>query len=436
MKEKFLSLVGFSAQRNSFKTELLAGLTTFMTMAYILALNPVMFAPLAEQGFPVDSLFTATALAAIVGTMLMAFLAKRPFGQAPGLALNLFFVETVCLSLGYSWRFALTAVFLEGLLFILLCLSNLRQVIFDMMPTTLKHAIAVGIGLFISMIGLKNSGILADGTIFNHIETLTQPSSILFVIGLILTGTLVILHVRGGLLLSILIITLAGIPFGVTRIPDSLFSFPEMPTALFCQFSWDDLLLPDLWVCVITMLFFDVFDTLGSVVGLMTNSGLIRKNGRIPHMRNIMLSDAIATSAGACLGCSTVTTYVESASGVAEGGRTGLTALVIALCFVASLFFAPLFLSIPSVATAPVMVVAGFYLFNSVRHINLSNPVEAMPAFLAILMMPVSGSISDGIIVGLFTYVILSMIEGWIHRKKDNDRIDDFNEQDITVYKE
>ncbi len=237
--------------------------------------------------------------------------------------------------------------------------------------------------------------ILAEGTIFNHIETLTQPSSILFVVGLILTGTLVILHVRGGLLLSILTITIIGIPFGVTKIPDGIFNVPELPTALFCQFSWDDLLLPDLWVCVITMLFFDVFDTLGSVVGLMTNSGLIRKNGRIPHMRNIMLSDAIATSAGACLGCSTVTTYVESASGVAEGGRTGLTALVIALCFVASLFFAPLFLSIPSVATAPVMVVAGFYLFSSVRRINLSKPVEAMPAFLAILMMPVSGSISE-----------------------------------------
>ncbi len=436
MKEKFLSLVGFSTQRNSFKTEVLAGLTTFMTMAYILALNPVMFAPLAEQGFPVNSLFTATALAAIVGTLLMAFLAKRPFGQAPGLALNLFFVETVCLSLGYSWRFALTAVFLEGILFILLCLSNLRQVIFDMMPTTLKHGISVGIGLFISMIGMKNSGILANGTIFNHIETLTQPSSILFVIGLILTGTLVILHIRGGLLLSILVTTIVGIPFGVTVIPDSIFSIPEMPTALFCQFSWEDFLLPDLWVCVITMLFFDVFDTLGSVVGLMTNSGLIRKNGRIPHMRNIMLSDAIATSAGACLGCSTVTTYVESAVGVAEGGRTGLTALVIALCFVASLFLAPLFLSIPSVATAPVMVVAGFYLFNSVRHINLSKPVEAMPAFLAILMMPVSGSISDGIIVGLFTYVILSIIEGWMKRKKDSDNISDFKDQDALLYKE
>jgi len=431
MKEKFLSLVGFSVQRNSIKTEILAGLTTFMTMAYILALNPMMFTPLIEQGFPAHLLFTSTALSAIVGTLLMAFLAKRPFGQAPGLALNLFFVETVCLSLGYSWRFALTAVFLEGILFILICLSNIRQMIFDMMPTSLKHAITVGIGLFIAMIGLKNSGILAEGTIFNHIETLTQPSSILFIIGVILTGVLVILRIRGGLLLSILIITILGIPFGVTRMPASFFSVPEMPTELLFQFSWDDLLLPDLWVCVITMLFFDVFDTLGSVVGLMTNSGLIRKNGRIPHMRNIMLSDAIATSAGACLGCSTVTTYVESAVGVAEGGRTGLTALVIAICFIASLFFAPLFLSIPGVATAPVMVVAGFYLFNSVRHINLSKPVEAMPAFLAILMMPVSGSISDGIIVGLFTYVILSMVEGWLRRQKKSSDSNDICDDNI-----
>lgn len=418
MKDRIFSLVGFSTQRNNLKTEVLAGLTTFVTMSYILALNPVMFKPLAEKGYPVEALFTATALAATIGSMLMAFLAKRPFGQAPGLALNIFFVQTVCVSLGYSWRFALTAVLIEGILFILLCLGNIRQIIIDMMPPSLKFALAAGIGFFIATIGFKNSGILAEGTIFNHIETLTNPSSILFTMGLLVAGILTVMHVRGGLLLTIVAVSLTGIPLGVTELPDSLFSFPVSPAPLFCQFSWNELLTPDLWVCVLTMLFFDVFDTLGSVVGLMANAGLIRKNGRIPHIRNIMLSDALGTVAGACLGCSTVTTYVESAVGVAEGGRTGMPSLVIALCFLCSLFLSPLFLAIPTAATAPVMVIAGFYLFGSVRHINLSKPVETLPAFLTILLMSASGSITDGIIAGLFTYVAFSFIHGWINRKK------------------
>lgn len=417
MKAKLLSLVGFSQQQHSVKTEVLAGITTFTTMSYILAFLPAMFVPLASQGFPIDAMLTATILATIVGTLLTAFLAKRPFGQAPGLTLNVFFVETVCLSLGYSWQFALTAVLIEGLLFVLLCMSNLRQILFEMMPASLKYAIAAGIGFFIATIGFKNSGLLAEGTIFNHIQTLVSPNSMLFLLGLVLVGAFTVLRFRAGMLMSILIVTIVGIPFGVTTIPDTLFCLPTSPAPLFCQFSWDDLLTPDLWVCVLTMLFFDVFDTLGSVVGLMANSGLIRKNGRIPHMRNIMLSDAIATMTGACLGSSTVTTYVESATGVAVGGRTGLTALTIALCFVISLFLAPLFLAIPAAATAPVMVMAGFYLFGSVRHIHLSRPSEAIPAFLTILLMPVTGSITDGIIAGMFTYVIFSFVEGWLNRR-------------------
>jgi AGZA family xanthine/uracil permease-like MFS transporter len=287
-----------------------------------------------------------------------------------------------------------------------------------MVPPSLKHAIGVGIGFFIAMIGFKNSGILAEGTIFNHLETLATPSSILFVIGIVLTGIFTVMHQKGGLLLSIILTTLIGIPLGVTTIPDHLFDLPMSPAPLFCQFSWDYLLTPDLWVCVLTMLFFDVFDSLGTIVGVMASSGLIRKNGRIPYMQNIMLSDALGTVAGACLGCSTVTTYVESATGVAEGGRTGLTALVIALCFVVSLFLAPLFLAIPAAATAPVMIMAGFYLFGSVSHINLSKPAETMPAFLTILLMPVTSSITDGIIAGLFTYIVFSFIDGLVNRKK------------------
>ena len=421
MKNRLLSLVGFSPLSSDLKTEVMAGLTTFATMSYILALLPAMFAPMAKLGFPVGTVFTASALATIVGTLLMAFLARKPFGQAPGLSLNVFFIETVCLSMGYPWQFALTAVLIEGILFALLCMSNMRKIIFDMVPASLKYAIAVGIGFFIAMIGMKNSGLLATGTIFNHINTLTSPSSLLFLFGLVLTGTFTIMRLRGGLLLSIIIVTLAGIPLGVTTLPDSLFSLPDSPAPLFCQFSWADLLSPDLWVCVLTMLFFDIFDSLGTIVGIMATSGSIRKNGRIPHMQRIMLSDALGTVGGACLGTSTVTTYVESATGVAEGGRTGLTALVVALCFALSLFFAPLFLAIPAVATAPVLVVAGFQLFGSVRHISILRPKEAMPAFLCILIMPITGSITDGIIFGLATYIMLSFIEDWAKRfKKPN----------------
>ncbi len=423
MKRIFLSLVGFSPLRDNLKTEVLAGLTTFATMSYILALLPAMFSPLAKVGFPIDTVFTATALATIVGTLLMAFVARKPFGQAPGLSLNVFFIETVCLSMGYSWQFALTAVLIEGILFVLLCVSNLRHVIFDMVPVSLKYAIAAGIGFFIAMIGMKNSGLLATGTIFNHINTLTSPSSLLFLLGLVLTGAFAIMRFPGGLLLSIVIVTLVGIPLGVTTLPDKLFSLPDSPAPLFCQFSWNDLLSPDLWVCVLTMLFFDIFDSLGTIVGVMATSGSIRKNGRIPHMQRIMLSDALGTVGGACLGTSTVTTYVESATGVAEGGHTGLTALVVALCFTLSLFFAPLFLAIPAVATAPVLVVAGFHLFGSVRHISISRPKEAMPAFLCILLMPITGSITDGIIFGLATYILLSFIEDWTGRfKKPTDK--------------
>lgn len=425
MKNRLLSLVGFSPLRDNLKTEVLAGLTTFATMSYILALLPAMFAPLASIGFPTDNVFTATVLATIFGTLLMAFLARKPFGQAPGLSLNVFFIETVCLSMGYSWQFALTAVLIEGLLFILLCMSNLRRVIFDMVPPSLKYAIAAGIGFFIAMIGMKNSGLLATGTIFNHINTLTSPSSLLFLLGLVLMGVFFILRFRGGLLLSIIIVTLVGIPLGVTKLPDTLFTLPSTPDPLFCQFSWSDLLTPDLWVCVLTMLFFDIFDSLGTIVGVMATSGNIRKNGRIPHMQRIMLSDAIGTVGGACLGCSTVTTYVESATGVAEGGRTGLTALVVALCFALSLFFAPLFLAIPAVATAPVLVVAGFHLFDSVRHISISRAKEAMPAFLCILLMPITGSITDGIVFGLATYIILSFIEDWTGRIRNPTVTDD-----------
>ena len=423
MKEKLFALLGFSQQRDSLKTEIISGITTFLTMVYILALMPVMYAPRADYGFPVYALFTATALSAIIGTLFMAFIAKRPFGLAPGLTLNAFFVETVCLALGYPWQFAITAVLIEGLLFVIICVSNLRQVIFDMVPTPLKYAFAAGIGFFVAMIGFKNSGILAEGTIFNHMETLITPSSLLFLLGLVLTGLFSVLHIKGGLLLNILIITAVGVPFGVTVIPDKLIALPPSPAPLFCQFQFDFMLQPDFWVVVMTMLFFDVFDTLGTIVGVMASSGIIRKNGRIPHMRSIMISDALATMSGACLGCSTVTTYVESATGFAEGGRTGVSALVTASCFALSLVLSPVFLAIPAAATSPVMVMAGYYLFGVVRHIKFKFNLEAMPVFLSILLMPITGSISDGILTGLISYILLSYTYRIMEKMKRAKRI-------------
>jgi AGZA family xanthine/uracil permease-like MFS transporter len=418
MKEKLLSLLGFSLQRDSLKTEIISGITTFVSMVYILALMPAIFSPLSKHGFPIESLFTATALSCIIGTVLMAFIAKRPFALAPGLTLNTFFVETICLAMGYPWQFALTVVLVEGLLFVLICVSNLRQVIFEMVPTTLKYAFAAGIGFFVAMIGFKNSGILAEGTIFNHMETLTTPSSLLFLLGVLLTGLFTVMRIKGGLLIGITIVTLCGLPLGVTVIPDNLIEIPASPAPLLFQFSFDYILWPDFWVCVTTMLFFDLFDTLGTVVGVMASVGIIRKNGRIPHMRNIILSDALATVSGACLGCSPVTTFVESSTGFAEGGRTGVSALVTALCFALSLVFSPIFLAIPTAATAPAMVVAGFFMFGVVRHIKLTYNLEAMPAFLTILLMVITGSICDGILTGLISYIILSYTYGFMAKFK------------------
>mgnify|MGYP002619888203 CR=1 FL=1 len=426
MKDKLYRLVGFSRQRHSVRDEVIAGVTTFVTMAYILALNPQLYAPLAEMGMPVDSIFTSTALAAVAGSLLMAFYAKMPFGSAPGLTLNIFFVNTVCLTLGYPWQFAMTAVLIEGVLFAALCLSGLRYVIFDILPKSLRYSIAVGIGFVIAKVGLKQGGLsLADNSIFGHLELLLEPQVMLFIFGLLLTGTMTMLRVRGSLLIGILGTTLIGIPLGVTHLPhmSEVLQLPPSPVPLMCQFDWTDVLTPDMFVCVLTMLFFDVFDTLGTTMGVMAYSGMVRKDGRIPHMTQIMLGDAMATTTGACIGTSSVTVYVESVAGVAQGGRTGMTALVVALCFVVSLFTAPLFLSIPAAATAPVMIIAGFYLFSSIRYIDLNNVVEAVPSFITIMIMPAMDSIADGILIGVGSYALLSVIDSLLHRKRYN--IDD-----------
>ena len=403
-------LFGFDPAKTTIRTELLAGLTTFLTMSYILAVNPSMFSQL--EGMDAGAVFTATALAAIVGSLAMAVLAKMPFGLAPGMGLNAFFVYTVCMGMGYSWQFALTAVFIEGLIFIVLTLSNLREAIVNAIPATLKNAIGAGIGLFIAFIGLQNAGIITnnDATLVS-LGDITSGSALLGLIGLIITGVLVVKNVRGGLLIGILVTTVIGIPMGLTSY-NGVVSMPHSISDIFCKFEWDNIWSLDMLVVVFTFLFIDMFDTIGTLVGVCTKANIIGADGRIPRIKEAFMADSIATTVGACLGTSTTTTYVESASGVAQGGRTGLTAFAVAMCFAVALFFSPIFLAIPSAATAPVLVIVGLFMMSPIKNIELDNYAESIPAFITIIMMPVAYSISDGILLGMISYVLLNVLCG------------------------
>ncbi len=403
-------LFGFDPAKTTIRTELLAGLTTFLTMSYILAVNPSMFSQL--EGMGAGAVFTATALAAIVGSLAMAVLAKMPFGLAPGMGLNAFFVYTVCMGMGYSWQFALTAVFIEGLIFIVLTLSNLREAIVNAIPATLKNAIGAGIGLFIAFIGLQNAGIITnnDATLVS-LGDITSGSALLGLIGLIITGVLVVKNVRGGLLIGILVTTVIGIPMGLTEY-GGVVSMPHSVSEIFCKFEWENVWSLDMLVVVFTFLFIDMFDTIGTLVGVCTKANIIGADGRIPRIKEAFMADSIATTVGACLGTSTTTTYVESASGVAQGGRTGLTAFAVAMCFAIALFFSPIFLAIPSAATAPVLVIVGLFMMSPIKNIELDNYAESIPAFITIIMMPVAYSISDGILLGMISYVLLNVLCG------------------------
>ena len=406
----FLKLLGFDPAKNNLKTEIMAGITTFLTMAYILAVNPNIFSNLASQGMDTNAVFTSTALAAIVGTLVMAFYAKKPFGLAPGMGLNAFFVFTVCLTMGYSWQFALTAILIEGILFILMTATKIRTLIVDAIPATLKRAIGAGIGLFIAFIGLKNAGIIVENTAtFVSIGHLTSGTALLGVIGIIFTSVLVIKNVPGSLLIGILGTALIGIPMGITHFTGILDTPPSIEP-IFCQFEFHNIFTIDMVIVVFTFLFIDMFDTMGTLVGVCTKAGMMRKDGRIPGLNKAFMADAIATMAGACLGASTTTTYVESASGVAQGGRTGLTAFSTAVCFAVALFFAPLFLSIPAAATTPVLVIVGLFMLSPVKDIDLDNYAEAIPAFITIVMMPLTYSISDGILCGVISYVAINVL--------------------------
>ena len=405
-------LFGFDPSKHNIKTEVMAGITTFLTMAYILAVNPNIFSNLASKGMDTNAVFTSTALAAVVGTLVMALYAKKPFGLAPGMGLNAFFVFTVCLGMGYTWQFALTAILIEGFLFVLMTVTRIRTLIVDAIPATLKRAIGAGIGIYIAFIGLKNAGIIVENSAtLVTIGDMTHGSALLAVIGIVLTSVLIIKNVPGSLLIGILGTALIGIPLGVTHFT-GIVDTPPSIAPIFCKFELHNIFTIDMLIVVFTFLFIDMFDTMGTLVGVCTKAGMMRKDGRIPGLNKAFMADAIATMAGACLGASTTTTYVESASGVAQGGRTGLTAFSTAVCFAIAMFFAPVFLSIPSAATTPVLVIVGLFMLTPIKDIDLDDYAEAIPAFITIVMMPLTYSISDGILCGVISYVAINMLCG------------------------
>ena len=405
-------LFGFDPAKHNVKTEIMAGIVTFLTMSYILAINPNTFSNLAGQGMDTEAVFTATALAAIIGTLLMAFYAKLPFGLAPGIGLTAFFVFTVCLTMGYSWQFALTAVFIEGIIFIILTLTNIRSLIVDAIPMSMKKAIGAGIGLFIAFIGMQNAGIIvnSDATLV-VLGDCTSGSALLAIIGIVICSFFTILHIKGGLLVGILITTIIGIPMGITHL-DGIVDAPPSVAPIFCQFQWDQICSFDMVVVVFTFLFIDMFDTMGTLIGVSGRAGFLDEKGKMPRLNQAFMADAVATVCGSALGTSTTTTYVESAAGVAQGGRSGLTAFVTAVCFALSLLFAPLFLAIPSAATAPALILVGLFMVAPLKDLDYDDYSESIPAFFTLILMPLAYSISDGILIGIIFYVVVNMITG------------------------
>ena len=410
--EKFFKL---KENNTDTKTEVLAGITSFMTMAYILAVNPII---LSDAGMDAGGVFTATALSAAIATLVMALFANYPFGLASGMGLNAFFAYTVVLGdMQKSWQFALTAILIEGLVFLVLSLFHVREAIFDSIPTNLKNAVSVGIGLFIAFLGLDNAGIIqaGDGTLLG-LGDLTAGSSIVALLGILITGFLFAKNVKGALLIGILLSTLIGIPLGVTELPSGLNNILSMPPSVsnvaFQFVGFDEIFSWDMLIVVFTFLFVDIFDTVGTLAGVASKADMLDEDGKLPRVDKALTADAVGTIAGSCLGTSTVTTFVESASGVAAGGRTGLTALSTAGMFALSLFFAPIFILIPSAATAPALIIVGLFMMSSVGQIDFDDYTESIPAFLTIIMMPFSGSIAEGIVFGMISYVVLKVVTG------------------------
>lgn len=408
MFEKYFQL---KANKTNVRTELVAGLTTFLTMAYILAVNPAI---LGKTGMDQHAVFTATALASIIATLVMALYAKLPFSLAPGMGLNAFFAFTVVLGMGYTWEFALTAVFLEGLIFILLTFFKIRELIVDAIPLNIKHSISAGIGLFIAFIGLHSAGVVVTSpATLVTLGSMNNPTVWICLAGLFISGVLLALRVKGALLYGIFASTLVGIPLGITHMPgSSIVQLPPSIAPIFFKFQWQHVFTLNMVIILFTFLFVDMFDTVGTLVGVASKANMLDKEGKLPGINKALLADAIGTTFGAILGTSTVTTYVESAAGVAEGGRTGLTSLTTAGLFILALFLAPLFLMVPAAATAPALILVGSFMMSPIQKIDFADYTESIPAFLTIIMMPLTFSIAEGIAFGMVSYVVLKVLSG------------------------
>ncbi len=403
--------LGFDPDKMKIKTEIVAGATTFFTMSYILAVNPMV---LGATGMDKAGVFTATAVASAIATLLLAFMAKLPFAQAPSMGLNAFFAFTLCQGMGFTWQQSLAALLIEGLLFLLITFFNVRELIMKSIPINLRYAISVGIGMFIAFIGLKNAGIIvANPATYVGLGKFT-PTSVLGIIAIVLSGVLMARKVKGALFLGIVVATAIGIPFGVTHVYEGWLpvSAPNSLAPVFCKFDFSALFNFKMFVVIFSLLLVNIFDTVGTLVGLADKSGITRPDGTIPRVKEAMMSDAIGTMCGACLGSSTITTYVESASGMAEGGRSGLTAFVVGVLFIVSLFLSPLFLLIPGAATSGALVMVGVLMIGSVKKIEFNDISEAFPAFITMITMVLCYSISDGICLGILSYVLVKLCTG------------------------
>jgi len=408
MLEKLFNL---KQNRTNVRTEIVAGIITFLTMSYILVVNPN---TLGATGMDKSALFTATALASVLGTLFMAFIPNLPVAQAPGMGLNSFFAFSVVIGLGYSWQMALTAVFIEGIVFIILTFFNVRELIVKSIPRTIKEAIPVGIGLFIAFIGLQNAGLIVknENTMLS-LGDMSNPHVWVALLGLIVTGVLYYRNVPGSILIGIITSTIFAVILGLVEMPtEGIISLPPDISPVFMKFEWENIFTLDMLIVVFTFLFVNLFDTIGTLLGVATKAGFIDNDGNFPQIKKALFADALGTTFGSMLGTSTVTSYVESVSGVAAGGRTGLTSVSTALMFALSLFLAPLFLMVPPSATAPALILVGLFMITSIVNINFANITESLPAFLTIIMMPFAFSIAQGIVFGMLSYVFLKASTG------------------------
>jgi AGZA family xanthine/uracil permease-like MFS transporter len=408
MKTTLEKWLGFNPGTMKMRTEIVAGATTFLTMSYILAVNPTI---LSSTGMDKGAVFTATALASAIATLLLAFMAKLPFAQAPSMGLNAFFAYTLCGAMGFTWQQSLGAMFIEGVLFLLITLFNVREKILECIPTNLRYAISAGIGMFIAFIGLKNAGIIvANPNTCVALGAFTN-TSILGIIAILVSGVMMVLNVKGALFYGIVFATIVGIPMGVTAFPAgwSPVSAPHSLSPIFCNFDFTGFFSFKMLIIIFSLLIINIFDTIGTLVGLAEKTGIVQKDGKIPHVSEAMMSDAIGTTCGAMLGSSTITTYVESASGIAEGGRSGLTALTTGILFIVALLLSPIFLLIPSAATSGALVMVGVLMIDSVKKIDLNDISEAFPAFITMVFMVLSYSIADGICFGILAYVMIKL---------------------------